>query len=252
MSEEGKARNAEKLPDRIVRRMILRIFTGDLKPGERLPPLREFANELGVDRTSLRIALERLSQMNLLSMVQGSGTEILDYREHAGIEFLSAVFGYSYRADDLDHTDLLLELMEFMSVVAPGLVSIASERVTKDQIRRLTEVYKQHLEHLDDLDTLTDLRTQTEDMLATAVDNLIVKLLYKSTHDLRREMNRRILQKIDVKADVQKRIAWLELFGSDHMTGEEIADLFRTHQKRDIADMKAAILETRQDRPTDF
>ncbi|HEU4704048.1 MAG TPA: FCD domain-containing protein [Conexibacter sp.] len=46
----------------------------DLAPGERLPPERQLAAELGVSRSSLREALRRLIDLGILQSRQGSGT----------------------------------------------------------------------------------------------------------------------------------------------------------------------------------
>lgn len=46
----------------------------DLQPGERLPPERELAVQLGVSRASLREGMRRLSDLGILESRQGSGT----------------------------------------------------------------------------------------------------------------------------------------------------------------------------------
>ena len=52
------------------------ISTGRLKPGDKLPPEREFAQQLGVSRTALREAFKSLSLMGILEIKQGEGTFI--------------------------------------------------------------------------------------------------------------------------------------------------------------------------------
>ncbi|MDD9938242.1 MAG: GntR family transcriptional regulator, partial [Myxococcales bacterium] len=53
------------LPDRIADELIARVFTGELQPGDTLPAERALAASLGVDRTSLRIAMRQLTRMRL-------------------------------------------------------------------------------------------------------------------------------------------------------------------------------------------
>lgn len=50
------------------------IRTGHLKPGDRLPPERELAEQMGVSRMTVRQALGRLADRGLLSREQGRGT----------------------------------------------------------------------------------------------------------------------------------------------------------------------------------
>ena len=56
--------------------LIQRIESGDLAPGERLPPERELSRMLGVNRMTLRRALMRLELQGLLNRRQGAGTYI--------------------------------------------------------------------------------------------------------------------------------------------------------------------------------
>jgi GntR family transcriptional repressor for pyruvate dehydrogenase complex len=83
------------------------------------------AEELGVDRTSLRVALRQLSRMNLLRATQGSGITVLDYRRHAGIDFLAAVL-------EVPGLELggafLLEALDQWNVMMPRFVATALAR----------------------------------------------------------------------------------------------------------------------------
>jgi GntR family transcriptional repressor for pyruvate dehydrogenase complex len=87
----------EALPERpsavdvcveVLRRAIVR---GELQPGERLPPERTLAVSLGVNRTTLRAALREVAQTGLLSVRQGSGYTVRDFRAEGGIELVPAL-----------------------------------------------------------------------------------------------------------------------------------------------------------------
>ena len=49
------------------------ILKGELKQGEKLPPERELAEQLGVGRNSVREALRMLGLMGFISSTQGAG-----------------------------------------------------------------------------------------------------------------------------------------------------------------------------------
>lgn len=51
-----------------------RIESGEIEPGRRIPPEREFCEQLGVSRMTVRQALSRLEQRGLLVRQQGRGT----------------------------------------------------------------------------------------------------------------------------------------------------------------------------------
>jgi len=54
--------------------LLRQIESGDLKPGDRLPPERALSEALGVTRMTLRQALSRLETQGYLDRRQGSGT----------------------------------------------------------------------------------------------------------------------------------------------------------------------------------
>jgi GntR family transcriptional regulator len=56
--------------------LIQQIESGDLAPGERLPPERELSRMFGVNRMTLRRALMRLELQGLLNRRQGAGTYV--------------------------------------------------------------------------------------------------------------------------------------------------------------------------------
>lgn len=88
--------------------IITRIVRGEFKAGSKLPPERSLAVELGVDRGTLRTALQRLVAMGLIRQQPKNGTVVLDVSE-AGISILPSLLQESSTAERIAHlTDLLL------------------------------------------------------------------------------------------------------------------------------------------------
>ena len=143
---KNKQQDHEKpLPRRIADILIARIFVGELKPGDRLPPDRVLAEQLGVDRTSLRAALNELASRNILKAVQGSGVAVLDYREHAGLDFLDSLF-------DMQDIDLgsafNLELLDHWIDVVPAIVRSAFSRSTPSDLADIDKLFVRQLDLL--------------------------------------------------------------------------------------------------------
>jgi DNA-binding FadR family transcriptional regulator len=65
-----------------------RILSGAIAPGDRLPPERALAESLRVNRVTLRGALGRLASARLLSVRQGSGYQVRDFRIEGGLQLL--------------------------------------------------------------------------------------------------------------------------------------------------------------------
>lgn len=67
------------------------ILTGEIACGARLPPERTLAETFGVNRVTVRSALAQLEAARLLSVRQGSGYVVRDFRREGGLELLPAL-----------------------------------------------------------------------------------------------------------------------------------------------------------------
>jgi DNA-binding FadR family transcriptional regulator len=190
------------LPDRLADELIARIFTGELKPGELLPPERALAVELGVDRTSLRMALRQLTRLKVTSPLRGSGIRVLDYRRHAGLDFFAAVLevpGLSLGGV------LLIEFLDHWIATMPALIAQAFVRATPADIARLDTVFAQQLALLDaggELEELADLEVQIQDGIAALVGSTAIDMITNSTRALRRTLGRLQLKLVDPRQQV--------------------------------------------------
>jgi len=70
--------------------ILASIVRGQYGPGARLPSERDLARTLGASRPTLREALKRLEQWNLLSTRRGSGATVRDLRKDATLDVLPA------------------------------------------------------------------------------------------------------------------------------------------------------------------
>ena len=68
----------ESIRAQVVREIENRIFSGELAIGERLPPERELALELGVSRSLVNLAILDLESMGFLRIVPRQGTFVAD------------------------------------------------------------------------------------------------------------------------------------------------------------------------------
>jgi DNA-binding FadR family transcriptional regulator len=74
--------------EQTIRQAILR---ETIPAGDRLPPERTLARELGVNRVTVRSALARLCVAGLIEIRQGSGARVLPWRESGGPDLLGSL-----------------------------------------------------------------------------------------------------------------------------------------------------------------
>ncbi|MCC6621761.1 MAG: GntR family transcriptional regulator [Deltaproteobacteria bacterium] len=120
------------------------ILAGRLAAGARLPPERALAEQLGVNRVTLRSALGRLAAEHLLSARQGSGHVVLDYRRLGGPELFGSLLAAAPARDERVALaeDLLAVRRALARVVLGHLLAAprAALAPVRDAIARFVEV----------------------------------------------------------------------------------------------------------------
>lgn len=110
----------QRVDEQIATSIADAILDGVFPPGSALPPERELAEQLGVNRTSLRQGLARLQQMGLIETRQGSGNVVRDPQSlthPAVVEALVRKLG----------PDFLVEVLEIRAALGPLIGRLAAE-----------------------------------------------------------------------------------------------------------------------------
>src|SRR5438874_3108965 len=118
-------------PDQIVHHVALLIERGALRPGDRLPPERELAHELGLSRPTVRAGLHALSAMGVTESRQGAGTFITGGPPRLGagpLSFLAALHGFT--------RDQMFEARKILEV---GAAALAAELGLTDRLAPMAE-----------------------------------------------------------------------------------------------------------------
>ncbi|MBC8439714.1 MAG: FadR family transcriptional regulator, partial [Deltaproteobacteria bacterium] len=170
--------------------LLIKLYTRQLTPGEKLPSLRTFAKELGVDQASLRIALKQLEMMNLLDIRRSDGVYIQDFKETGGLDFLTTLFSVKeiQENESILDTFLVEEVLSFWSAIYPEIMYMASLKFSSLDLKRFLEILDSQIENIDDIDKLVDLDIKAQEMLGKLANNLIVSLFLNSMAPLIKKM----------------------------------------------------------------
>ncbi len=126
---------AERIADKVAEQLRKLVADGVLKAGDRLPSERELSEELGVSRTSVREAVQRLEFEGILETIHGGGSIVKNLTEQEirrPIErFLKA---------DKKHVLELAELRAFMEAWAAGE---AAKKRTQADLQRIRDYLEQ-------------------------------------------------------------------------------------------------------------
>ncbi|MET9326531.1 GntR family transcriptional regulator [Tsukamurella sp. NPDC003166] len=122
--------------DELLARLVDEILSGRLVPGDTLPGERDLAERFGVNRHAVREALKGVRQAGLVQIAQGGKTRVLDWRESAGLDVLSAVAA----AGVVPPLRVLRDVTEMRRAVAADASRLCAERASTQQRAAIVEL----------------------------------------------------------------------------------------------------------------
>jgi len=132
-SSEGRTKSKDDVTAaaQVIDHVRREIEAGRLGPGDRLPPERELAQQMGVSRPSLRSGLRTLHAMGIITSRRGAGTFIVEGPPQLGtapLQFLAALHGFT-----------LEQMYEARRMLEVGAAGLAAERATGDQLAAMAD-----------------------------------------------------------------------------------------------------------------
>jgi GntR family transcriptional repressor for pyruvate dehydrogenase complex len=129
---------AERPVDIIIKQIKELLISGQLKPGDRLPPERKLSDQFGVGRTYVRDAIRKLEFYGILKTRPQSGTFVAGI----GISTLETLIADVLKID----TYSFLSLVETRVILEISSINFACERRTKEDIMQLERSLNSYLE----------------------------------------------------------------------------------------------------------
>lgn len=114
--------------------MKRRILSGELKPGDRVPPERELALQLGISRGSVNQGMLDLARMGFLRIVPRKGAYVAEYVKSATPETLASIM--SYDSALLDRS-LFKDLMDLRILIERECTRLACANLTSESLALL-------------------------------------------------------------------------------------------------------------------
>ena len=119
----------ESPPDKIIRQIRNLITSGQLQPGDKLPPERKLAEKLGVSRSHVRDAIRKLEFYGILRTLPQSGTIV----SGMGINGLEGLITDVLKLEDADFASLI----ETRVLLEAHSAKLAAKRRTEEDIIKI-------------------------------------------------------------------------------------------------------------------
>lgn len=190
-----------KLSDSIVAQIERLILDGALKPGDALPPEREFAQSLGVSRPSLREAILKLEARGLVQAHRNAGYSIADVAAPTLTDPLVHLL-QQHPPAALD----ILELRGSLDELAAGLAATRATDADREHLRKcFAELAKADRARGDQLQpTESDLAFHLA--IADASHNLALMHVMRGLYNLLRSSTYRFRSRIRTLAGGEKKL----------------------------------------------
>jgi GntR family transcriptional repressor for pyruvate dehydrogenase complex len=197
----SSALRPDQAAGRVVEHVRRLIEGGELRQGDRLPPERDLAVEIGVSRPSLRSGLQKLGAMGVVVPRQGAGTFVADgppRLENGSLRFLAALHGFT--RDEMFEARLVLEV---------GCCGLSAERATPEQLAVMSEEVAGMFASLDDPQAYLRHDIQFHRAVAAGSGNPVLATLIDTVAEMVYEQRRLTVERArDLKqsAEMHRRI----------------------------------------------
>lgn len=166
--------------DEVIESFKQALIQGKLRPGQRLPPENELAQQFGVGRSAIREAMKMLEALGVISINQGNGTYIA---QRASSSFLNPlVFAV------LLESGATSEILDLRVLIQAGYCQLAAQRATPEDWQRIYEVEREWESNValpeQDIDRLTQMDLSFHYALLDATHNPLVIKIGRAIEDL--------------------------------------------------------------------
>ena len=132
MDEKAKKISAS---EQVFEALQSQISSGVWKVGDRLPSEGELAERYGVNRLTVRVALQKLNALGVVETRTGSGTYVIEFDFEGYLHMASRFYGQS---------GMMKNVTEFRNHMEIECARLACERATDDELAELERLALEH------------------------------------------------------------------------------------------------------------
>jgi DNA-binding FadR family transcriptional regulator len=177
---------AARLGVAVVEGLVTAIVTGELQPGDVLPPEGPLAQQFGVSRTVLRESVKRVEEKGLVAVAQGRGTTVQPTSSWNMLDrvVLSALIS---RDDSLDVLD---ELTIVRARLESAMAAATARRRTDEQLDLMRAAIDRMSETVDDPEAFVPADVAFHELVMTFSGNRLAESIARILYDRARDSHR--------------------------------------------------------------
>ncbi|GAC1324036.1 MAG: GntR family transcriptional regulator [Myxococcales bacterium] len=211
------------VPERVFQDLCGAVMSGRYGAGEKLPPQRALAAQVGAGMASVREAVRRLEQLGLVEVRHGDAMRVRDWRANAGLE----VIAHALLSDD----GLLPDLLEARRLMLSQAARLAAERGGGDLLIEIADrlaVTEDPGEALGlDFAFFAELVARAENVVLTLIMNSIRRVYFDHA-----ERFRALVEDPQAIAHLYSAAALAVASGDPQLAQDEVAALAAAQERR--------------------
>ena len=134
MADDSKIKRISA-SDQVFETLQSQISSGLWKVGDRLPSEGELAERYGVNRLTVRVALQKLNALGIVETRSGSGTHVIEFDFESYLRMASKFYAQS---------DMMKNVTEFRNHMEIECARLACERATEEDLAELERLALEH------------------------------------------------------------------------------------------------------------
>jgi len=120
-----------RLHEEIVSIIQKQIMDGTIIPGTKLPTEREMSSTFNVNRTTLRQALSKLENLELIDIRHGDGIYAKNFLDSGNFDLIKAAYNMDQR------TEVIFDILEARRYIVPQMAYLAAQRRNTAELKEL-------------------------------------------------------------------------------------------------------------------
>lgn len=163
--------------ENFVRELENKIISGELRPGDKLPPAKDMCTMMGVSLTVVNAGMSELVSKGFVETVPRRGSYVADYKKKGNTDTFISIMRYNGGTLTADE---VRSFTETRMAIDPFVARLVVERASDEEIEQLRPL-------LDEMKNETDSRSLSElvvgfyHCLTVISGNTFMALLYRST-----------------------------------------------------------------------
>ncbi len=171
---------APTLRELFVRQIIDMIFSGELKPGDRLPTERDLAEKMNISRSMVHLGLEDLCRMGFVTIEPRAGAFVADYAKTGNFETLGAIVKYTGAALS---NEMNISMVEARNATEGGaMIRLAMTHTDEDisSLRKMVEELSKAAKNGEDSKALAERMRDFHVAMTQMSGNILFPLILSS------------------------------------------------------------------------